>query len=133
MTADLGKGLEIIVAGAFQAYSSPDIPHGVRSIQKWAFSYCSRLTTLVLNNGLVVVEKFAFTYCIFLKCIVVPPTVREIEEEAFLQCTQLSLVILQNGLEVIEAVHFQARSSKASRSPPLLHIFGMMLLSIVQI
>jgi hypothetical protein len=76
------------------------------------------LTTLVLNNGLVVIEKFAFTYCISLECIVVPPTIREIEEEAFLQCTQLSLVNLQNGLEVIGSCAFSGTSIKSIKIPP---------------
>jgi hypothetical protein len=60
MMADLDKGLEIIGARVFQHCISLhhiDIPHGVGSIQKWAFAYCSRLTTLVINNSLVVIEK----------------------------------------------------------------------------
>jgi len=54
MTADLGEGIEIIGAGAFEhCYSLQyiNIPGGVTSIQKWEFSYCKGLRTLVLNNG----------------------------------------------------------------------------------
>jgi hypothetical protein len=121
ITADLGEGLEIIGAGAFNACSSLhhiNIPGGVRSIQKWAFSYCSRLTTLVLNNSLGVIEYSAFTYCISLECIVVPPTVREPKEDAFSQCKNLVHVILQNGLEIIGSRAFSGTSIKTIKIPP---------------
>ncbi len=86
MTADLGEGLKIIGAGAFQhCYSLHhiNIPGGVRSIQKWAFSYCKGLTTLVLNNALRVIEYNEFYFCMSLECIVVcvltcPPEVRAV-------------------------------------------------------
>jgi hypothetical protein len=64
---------------------------------------------------------------------VIPPTVKEIKEDAFPECTQLSLAILQNGLEVIGSGAFSGTSIKSIKIPPLLQIFGMMLLSIVQI
>jgi hypothetical protein len=101
MTADLGEGLKIIGAGAFEhCYSLHhiNIPGGVTSIRKSAFAYCKGLTTLVLNNGLRVIECNAFYFCISLKSILVPPTVTEIKEYAFMECEKLSHVILQNGL-----------------------------------
>ena len=79
--------------------------------KKWAFAYCSMLTTLVLNNGLVVIDKFAFAYCISLECIVVPPTIMTIKEEAFMECTQLRLVILQNVLNMIGSLAFACCSA----------------------
>jgi hypothetical protein len=110
MTEDLGKGLKIIGARAFHACSSLhhiNIPRGVRSIQKWAFSFFFK------------VNDFGFQQrsCGDWEICVVPPTVREIKEEAFLQCTQLSLVILQNGLEVIGSCAFLGTSIKSIKIP----------------
>ena len=118
MTADFGKGLEITGARAFQHcyfLHHIDIPRGIRSIQKWAFAYCLRLTTSVLNNGLVVIDEFAFTYCSSLECIMVPPTVMEIEDGAFSECTQLSLVWDDWKQWIWRHVH------QKHRDPPLCH------------
>ena len=136
MTADLGEGIEIIGAGAFEhCYSLQyiNIPGGVTSIQRLAFAYCRGLTTLVLNNGLRVIEYDAFTNCISLECIVVPPTVREIHEDVFSGCEKLSHVILQNGLEIIGSCAFLGTSIESIEIPPLLQKFRMTLLQIVQI
>ena len=48
-----------------------------------AFSYCSSLETVELNEGLQTIERNAFSYCRLLKNIAIPNSVMTINDTAF--------------------------------------------------
>jgi hypothetical protein len=60
-------------------------------IENEAFSWCSRLTIVILNDGLEVIGEQTFKGCA-LERIDIPPTVREIDETAFEECSNLTTV-----------------------------------------
>ena len=72
--------------GTLLAYSGTDtkviVPEGVKQIGK-AFAGKTRITSLVLPEGLEKIDSDAFNGCILLEEIVVPDTVTVISEDAF--------------------------------------------------
>ncbi len=70
-------------------------------IKTAAFSRCTHLTTVILNEGLEESGAAAFRECTSLKEISIPHTIKAIKDVAFNQCTQLSTVMLGVGLKEI--------------------------------
>ena len=76
------------------------IPPTIRAIKYGAFSWCRRLTTAILNDGLEEIGVWAFRGCALVR-IDIPPSVRAIRKGAFYNCLGLTTAILNDGLEVI--------------------------------
>ena len=77
-----------------------NIPPSVRAIEDFAFSYCSALTTAILNDGLEEIGGWAFSECTLVR-IDIPPSVRAIKQGAFEDCSGLMTAVLNDGLEEI--------------------------------
>jgi hypothetical protein len=82
------------------------IPPAVKVIRKWAFGWCSGLTTVVLGEGLEEIGAFAFRGCASLRGIEIPTAVKVIKQMAFHCCSQLTTVVLGEGLEEIQSEAF---------------------------
>ncbi len=82
------------------------IPPAVKVIRKWAFGWCSGMTTVVLGEGLEEIGAFAFRGCASLHSIEIPTAVKVIKQMAFHCCSQLTTVVLGEGLEEIQSEAF---------------------------
>ena len=63
------------------------IPNSVTSIGKFAFSYCTFLTSLTIPNSVTSIGDYAFLHCPSLTSITIPESVTSIGERAFYACT----------------------------------------------
>ena len=67
-----------------------------------AFSGCTNLREVLLNEGLRKIGEYAFASCTSLQCIRLPSTLIEINNYAFKDCTNLREIELQERLPTIE-------------------------------
>ena len=90
------------------------IPSTVTKISYSAFSSCTNLRDVVLNNGLKEIGSNAFHSCSSLQFINIPSTVKTITPRAFEDCSNLQEVVLNEGLETIEEFAFEGCESLTS-------------------
>ncbi|WP_220124398.1 leucine-rich repeat domain-containing protein, partial [Metamycoplasma hominis] len=76
------------------------IPDSIKEIDKGAFSWCTNLKEVILNEGLEKIGDEAFSST-KIESITIPGSVKEIGEYAFSGCENLKEVILNEGLEKI--------------------------------
>ncbi|WP_220124543.1 leucine-rich repeat domain-containing protein, partial [Metamycoplasma hominis] len=76
------------------------IPSSVKEIGESAFSWCTNLKEVILNEGLEKIGAETF-YHTNIGSITIPGSVKEIGESAFFGCKNLKEVILNEGLEKI--------------------------------
>ena len=76
---------------------SVSIPSKVKSIGECAFSYCTELATLTINNGLESIGRQAFTACKGLTSLIIPKSVTSISEAAFSECSNLTNLVVDDG------------------------------------
>lgn len=67
------------------------IPDGVRYIGDWAFAFCTQLETLQIPETVVSIGESAFFYCRVLKNATISPNVKKISARAFAACGMLTL------------------------------------------
>ncbi len=67
---------------------------------KTSFSYCTKLKSVKLNEGLTTIGGSAFTYCTSLKSIHIPSTVKEIGSWCFQECNILEEVTFANNSQL---------------------------------
>ena len=77
-----------------------NIPSSVKEIGDYAFSSCSDLSQVTLNEGLEKIGDSAF-YLTKITSINIPGSIKEIGKSAFSLCSDLSQVTLNEGLEKI--------------------------------
>ncbi len=65
------------------------IPEGVATICKWAFSGCSGLKSVTIPEGVTIIESYAFYGCSGLKGVTIPEGVSTIGRNVFRECTGL--------------------------------------------
>lgn len=70
-------------------------PSSLEIIDEFAFSHCTNLTNVVLNEGLKVIGNRAFVACEKLNEIIIPESVRQIDEYAFYH-TAITRVVIKN-------------------------------------
>lgn len=75
------------------AIESVSVPGSVRIIGQDAFSECSGLKRVILDNGLTAIQDNAFAYCSRLESIKLPSTLEHIGRTAFTRSGLKSLVI----------------------------------------
>ena len=90
-------------SGRTDGYS---IPYGVTSIDNFAFSYCSALTSVTFPQSLTVIGEDAFSNCSSLVSIDLPESVKEIGLYAFDRCSSLLNVSIKEGTESIGGLAF---------------------------
>ena len=108
--------LNISGTGAIKDYNSTDNPSpayknlnvkkvviedGVTSIGKYAFWYCSNLTSITIPDGVTSIGRAAFDNCHSLTSITIPESVTNIEDYAFEWCSGLSNVTIPNSITSI--------------------------------
>ena len=74
-------------------YKCVVIPNSVTRIGFYAFSGCSRLTSVTIGNGVTRIVNYAFASCPALKSITIPNSVEKIEYGAF-QGSQITIIDL---------------------------------------
>lgn len=94
----------------------------VVGIGNFAFSLCSRLTSITLSEGIQTIGEQAFSGCHGLTAVQLPLSLTTISRGAFSECRQLSTLALPDGLttmgqEAFAGVHFANRELVV---PPLI-------------
>ena len=77
------------------------IPNSVTSIGKWAFEYCSGLTSVTIPNSVTSIGDYAFRDCSGLTSVTIPNSVTSIGDGAFGSCTGLTSVTIGNSVTSI--------------------------------
>ena len=116
-----GKSVTSIGDSAFSGCSSLtsiEIQEGVTSIKDFAFNGCSSLTSIVIPEGVTSIESYAFAYCSSLTSIVIPEGVTSIGEGAFSGCSSLTSIVIPEGVTSIENWVFKDCSSLTSIEIP---------------
>jgi hypothetical protein len=87
VTLDFSNPLST-TAGVFQRCNSLTTVNltGVKKIEKYAFTECPELTTVVINEGITSIENDAFRDCHKLTSLPIQSTLTEIGESAFENC-----------------------------------------------
>ena len=94
------------------------IEDGVTSIGKYAFFYCTGLTSITIPDGVTSIGKAAFFYCTGLTSITIPESVTNIEDYAFEWCIGLSSVTIPDSVTSIGIGVFHRCSSLTSITIP---------------
>lgn len=94
------------------------IPEGVTSIEKKAFYYCSRLSSVNIPDSVTDIKNGAFSYCLGLTYVMIPDSVTNIEENAFFRCKNLISVRLPDRIASIERCVFYCCYSLISVTIP---------------
>ena len=82
--------------------TSVTIPGSIEFIDYGAFSDCSNLETVILEEGVKTIGESAFYNCSNLKSITIPTSVTKIDDYAFYSCTSLTEIVIPEG--VVELV-----------------------------
>ena len=77
------------------------IPNSVTSIDNYAFSGCSSLTSITIPNSVTSIGSHAFYYCSGLTSITIPNSVTSIGWGAFSYCSGLTSVTIPNSVTSI--------------------------------
>lgn len=101
---------ELIVwpAGKTGAY---DIPAETRTVNAFAFSGCSGLTTITIPEGVIAIHNNAFQNCTGLMSVVLPKGLQSIEPQLFYGCTGLKEITIPSSVTVINDYAFSGCSS----------------------
>ena len=94
------------------------IPQGIEIIGKFAFSYCTSLTSISLPNSVTSIENNAFAQCSSLTSISIPNSVTSIGNEAFYNCSSLTSISIPDSVTSIGVGAFADCSSLTSISIP---------------
>jgi hypothetical protein len=68
------------------------VPASVTDIGKFAFSYSTELTSIIMPSSVTSIDKFAFTSCIRLISVIMTDNVTEIGSYAFANCSRLKQI-----------------------------------------
>ena len=83
------------------------LPDGITNIGHSAFRICQFLTTVTLPAALQTIEPYTFESCVLLKSIAFPATLQMIENNAFAGCSVLATVTLTDGITSIGNAAFK--------------------------
>ena len=81
--------------------TSLTLPAGITSIGSYSFQYCSRLTSLTLPAGITGIGRYAFYGCRGLTSLTLPAGITEIGNDAFHGCSGLTSLTLPAGITEI--------------------------------
>lgn len=94
------KPVTVIEKGAFAGCSSLNaviIPGTVTKIGEEAFSRCTGLKTISLNDGIESIGDWAFYGCSSLSSVYIPKSVTDIGTSAFASCENLSTILVNSN------------------------------------
>ena len=91
----------------FDTYSRIDVPSGVTTIGRYAFSQ-NKLTSILLPDGITAIEEGTFSHCNNLSEITLPSHLQRIGDQAFAYCYSLSTISIPQSLSSVgsEAFYF---------------------------
>lgn len=103
------KSVNTIGGGAFYCtgLAQINIPGSVTSIGAYAFSHCTKLMDVCLQEGIKTIEQSAFTDCKGLIQITIPNSVISIGKYAFGNCTGLLSITIPEKVAQIQDHTFQ--------------------------
>lgn len=104
------------------------IAQGIRTINKFAFAYCTSLKSIEIPNTVQIIGKSAFIGCEGLTKIDLSQ-VNKIESSAFEKCINLEEVLLPNSLTVIEDKAFVGTKLKKIALPESVSSYGKEIFS----
>ena len=97
--------------------ASIDIPDNIHSIGKWAFSYCTRLSSVTIPDGMTSIAWSAFSNTA-LTSFTIPESVTSIDGYAFSNCPLSSITIPDNvTCNGVQREH----NKKLNNGLPILH------------
>ena len=77
------------------------IPNSITSIGKWAFAFCSALTSVTIPNSVTIIGEGAFLRCSGLTSVTIPNSVTSIDRGTFSGCSGLTSVTIPNSVTSI--------------------------------
>ena len=92
------------------------IPHGVRTIQDYAFDGMN-LKRITIPETVIFIGQHAFSDCRLLDEIILPPRVDKIRKATFLNCASLASVKLPRAIYWIEAGAFKGTAIQTIELP----------------
>ena len=94
------------------------IPNSVTSIESYAFSACSSLTSITIPDSVTSIGNNAFDSCSSLTSITIPDSVTSIGNNAFDSCSSLTSITIPDGVTSIESYAFYNCSGLTSITIP---------------
>jgi hypothetical protein len=85
--------------------TSVTIPNSVTNIGEGAFSSCRRLTSVTIPNSVTSIGEDAFNYCSGLTSIAIPSSVTSIGIQAFDHCTSLTAITVDAQNSIYSSVN----------------------------
>jgi len=82
------------------------IPKGVTKIEKYAFSHCHKLSSILIQDSVIEICAESFYMCDGLTSIVIPNSVKYIGRSAFRKCESLSSLVIPSSVIKIEEAAF---------------------------
>ena len=106
-----GYAVSSIGEGAFSycmKLTSVSIPEGVKSIGENAFFYCASMKSVSLPAGVTSIGNFAFCYCAKMSSVIIPEGVTGIGDNAFSGCSTLKEINIPTSVSSIGANAFES-------------------------
>ncbi len=97
---------------------SYDVPDSVNTIEKFAFSYCTTLSSIGLSKSTQKIDDYAFSGCTNLVSITIPETVVTLGSGVFKNCSSLTSIALPNNINIINNELFYGCTNLVSFSIP---------------
>ncbi len=95
-----------------------EVEYSVTSIDDYAFSHCSGLTSVTIPNSVTSIGEGAFLYCSGLTSVTIPNSVTSIGNDAFWGCSGLTSVTIPNSVTSIGNSAFNSCSGLTSVTIP---------------
>ncbi|MBQ7326720.1 MAG: leucine-rich repeat domain-containing protein [Clostridia bacterium] len=73
----------------------------VTKIETSGFNWCSKITEIVISEGIVLIDTVAFSGCSSLEKIIIPKGITEIPTACFADCDELTKIVLPDGITKI--------------------------------
>ena len=95
-----------------------EVEYKIASIEDWAFSRCSGLTSIIIPNSVTSIGDYAFDGCSGLTSIIIPNSVTSIAYGAFGGCSGLTSITIPNSVTSIGNGAFYGCSGLTSITIP---------------
>ena len=116
---------EIVECPIAHDITSDDIPQNVKSIGRYAFVNCSKLTKLAIPDNITKIDSNVFSGCNNLEEISLSKNITKIQSQTFFGCKKLSHVKINGNLISIEDLAFgSCKSLEFIDLPDTLKIIG---------